>query len=130
MRPEYRDRASAAISRASRTAPPTGLTWYDCRWREMPQAAVHPRETLTFAYLCDVLDRAGMLTADQRREAIAKADTMHARILRLRATGPRKRGSTPGGDGVHPVEVLVAMGLGQGGDPRFPLSERVVMQAL
>jgi len=96
----------------------------------MPQAAVHPRATLTFAYLCEVLEKAGMLTGEQRREAVAKADVMHARILRLRATGPRKRGHAPGADGVHPVEVLVAMGLGQGGDSRYPLSERVAMQTL
>src|SRR6202453_1479373 len=96
----------------------------------MPQAAVHPRETLTFAYLCEVLEKTGMLTGEQRREAVAKADVMHARILRLRATGPRKRGHAPGADGVHPVEVLVAMGLGQGGDSRYPLSERVAMQTL
>jgi general secretion pathway protein E len=31
---------------------------------------------------------------------------------------------------VHPAETLVSLGLGQGGDARFPLTERVVMQGL
>jgi general secretion pathway protein E len=85
--------------------------------------------TLTFAYLCDLLERASLITADQRRDAVARADVAHARLLRQRTAGARRR--APGdADGVHPAEVLVSMGLGQAGDPRFPLSERVVMQAL
>ncbi len=97
----------------------------------MTATAVHPRATLTFAFLCEVLEGAGVLTNEQRREAVARADTMHARILRLRATGPRKRGgAAAAGESVHPAEVLAAMGLGQMGDARFPVGERVAMQAL
>jgi general secretion pathway protein E len=95
----------------------------------MPATAIQARATLTFEYLCGVLERASLITGDQRREAATKADGVQARLLRQRATGPRKRAAGVG-DGVHPAEVIVAMGLGQGGDPRFPLSERVIMQAL
>jgi len=53
---------------------------------------------------------------------------MQARLARQRATAARKRNA--GGEQVHPAEVVAAMGLGQGGDPRFPLGERAIMQAL
>jgi general secretion pathway protein E len=95
----------------------------------MPGAAIHSRATLTLDYLCSVLERAGLVTDEQRREAVARGDLFHARLLRQRATGPRKRGASVG-EGVHPAEVLVAMGIGQGGDARYPLNERTVMQAL
>ncbi len=91
--------------------------------------AVNPRATLTFEYLCDVLLRAKLITQEQWRDALGKGDVVHARLLRQRAGGVRKK--SPGaGDGVHPAEVIVALGLGQAGDERFPLSERVIMQAL
>ena len=91
--------------------------------------AVTPRATLTFEYLCDVVARAGLLTPEQAREATSKGDVTHARLLRQRSGGVRRKG--PGAaDGVHPAEVLVALGLGQGGDARFPLTERAIMQAL
>ncbi len=91
--------------------------------------AVNPRATLTFEYLCDVLLRAKLITQEQWRDALSKGDVVHARLLRQRAGGVRKK--SPGaGDGVHPAEVIVALGLGQAGDERYPLSERVVMQAL
>jgi general secretion pathway protein E len=77
----------------------------------MPAPAVHPRPTLTV-------------------DAVARADVVHARLLRQRTTGPRKRVAVSVGDGIHPAEVLVAMGMGQAGDARFPLSERVIMQAV
>ena len=80
----------------------------------MTVAAVHPRATLTFAYLCDVLVATGVLTAEQRRDAVARSEVMHARVLRLRATGPRRQGASAS-DSVHPAEVLAAMGLGQKG---------------
>jgi general secretion pathway protein E len=94
----------------------------------MPAKAVQPRATLTLEYLCDVLERAKLLTNEQRRDAVARGDVTHARLLRLRAGGARKRTANAGD--VHPAEVIVALGLGQGGDPRFPLTERAVMQAL
>jgi general secretion pathway protein E len=95
----------------------------------MAGAALHPRATLTLDYLCGVLERAGLITNEQRREALARGDVAHARLLRQRSTGPRKRGASIG-EGVHPAEVVVSMGLGQGGDDRYPLTERIVMQAL
>ena len=95
----------------------------------MPGAALHPRATLTLDYLCAVLERAGLITNEQRRETVARGDVTHARLLRQRAAGPRKRGASVG-EGVHPAEIVVAMGLAQGGDARFPLTERAVMQAL
>jgi general secretion pathway protein E len=91
--------------------------------------AVNPRATLTFEYLCDVVLRAKLITQEQWRDALSKGDVVHARMLRQRAGGVRKK--SPGaGDGVHPAEVLVALGLGQAGDERYPLGERVIMQAL
>jgi general secretion pathway protein E len=93
------------------------------------RAAVTPRATLTFDFLCGVLEKGGIITTEQRRDAIARGDVAHARLLRQRTSGPRKRGAS-GADGVHPAETLVSLGLGQGGDPRFPLTERIIMQAL
>jgi len=95
----------------------------------MPATAVHPRATLTVEYLCDVLERAKLLTNEQRRDAVARADVAHARLLRQRVVGVRKRTGGPA-EGVHPAEVLASMGMGQAGDARFPLGERVIMQAL
>ena len=72
--------------------------------------AVNPRATLTFEYLCDVLLRAKLVTQEQWRDALSKGDVVHARLLRQRAGGVRKK--SPGaGDGVHPAEVIAALGL-------------------
>ncbi len=95
----------------------------------MPGAAHHPRATLTLDYLCGVLEHAGLVTLEQRREALARGDAAHARLLRQRAIGPRNRGAAVG-DGVHPAEVITSLGFGQAGDARYPLTERIVMQAL
>jgi general secretion pathway protein E len=95
----------------------------------MPAPALHPRATLTLEYLCDVLERAGLLASEQRRDAVARGDVAHARLVRQRAGGPRKKAIATG-DAVHPAEVLASLGLAQAGDPRFPLGERAVMQAL
>jgi len=84
---------------------------------------------LTFDFLCGVLEKAGIITPEQWRDAIARGDVAHARLLRQRTSGPRKRGAS-GADGVHPAETLVSLGLGQSGDARFPLTERIIMQAL
>jgi general secretion pathway protein E len=93
------------------------------------RAAVTPRATLTFDFLCAVLEKGGIITTEQRHDAMARGDVAHARLLRQRTSGPRKRGAS-GADGVHPAETLVSLGLGQGGDARFPLTERIIMQAL
>jgi general secretion pathway protein E len=87
------------------------------------------RATLTLAYLCEVLESARLLTHEQGQEALARGESVHARLLRARSTGPRKRAASPG-DQVHPAEVIAAMSLGQNGDDRFPLGERGIMQAL
>ncbi|HEY8040018.1 MAG TPA: GspE/PulE family protein [Polyangiaceae bacterium] len=94
-----------------------------------PSPPIHPRGTLTFEYLCGILEKAGLLTGEQRRDAVARGDVAHARLLRQRNAGTRKK-TQGAGDGVHPAEVVAALGLGQAGDARFPLGERVVMQAL
>ena len=91
--------------------------------------AVNPRATLTFEYLCDVLLRAKLVTQDQWKDALGKGDVAHARLLRQRAGGVRKK-TQGAGDGVHPAEVIVALGMGQAGDERYPLTERTIMQAL
>jgi general secretion pathway protein E len=95
----------------------------------VPQAATSARATLSVEYLCETLELAGMLTREQHRDAAARADVTHARLLRQRAGGPRKRAGTAA-DGIHPAEVLASMALGQGGDARFPITERTIMQAL
>ena len=92
--------------------------------------AVSPRATLTFEYLCDVVAQAGLITPEQVRDARSKGDVTHARLIRLRSGGGVRRKGPGAGDGVHPAEVLVALGLGQAGDARFPLTERAIMQAL
>ncbi|HXX67858.1 MAG TPA: GspE/PulE family protein [Polyangiaceae bacterium] len=94
----------------------------------MSASAVAPHAALTVDLLCRVLERGGLLTEEQRRDAVARGDAMQARLARQRATAARKRNA--GGEQVHPAEVVAAMGLGQGGDPRFPLGERAIMQAL
>lgn len=94
----------------------------------MSASAVTPHAALTLEFLCRVLERAGLIGEAQRRDAVARGDAMHARLVRQRATVARKRSA--GAEQVHPAEVLAAMGLGQGGDARFPLGERTIMQAL
>jgi general secretion pathway protein E len=97
----------------------------------MPAPALHPRATLTLEYLCDVLEHAGMLTLEQRRDAVARGDVAFARLLRQRGGGPRKRaGAAAAGDSVHPAEVLASLGLTHAGDARLPVTERAIMQAL
>jgi general secretion pathway protein E len=96
----------------------------------MTATASPTRATLTFDYLCDVLVLGGLLVEEQGREARAKGDVAHARLLRQRGVGPRKKPLSGGGDALHPAEVLASLGLGQGGDARYPLSERAIMQAL
>jgi len=96
-----------------------------------PAAPRAPRPALTLEYLAGILERAGLLTEAQRRDAVSRGDVMHARLVRARtAAGPRKRAGGGGGEHVHPAEVIAAMGLGQAGDARFPLGERAVMMAL
>jgi general secretion pathway protein E len=100
-----------------------------------PSSSRHPRATrasLTLQYLCEVLERGGLITDEQRREVVARGDVAQARLLRQKVAGPRKRAASASNasDTVHPAEVLASMSLGHGGDARFPLGERAIMQAL
>jgi general secretion pathway protein E len=94
----------------------------------MSASAATPGAELTVEFLCRVLELAGLITEAQRRDAVARGDAMRARLVRQRTGGPRSRAA--GAEQVHPAEVVAAMGLGQGGDSRFPLAERAIMQAL
>ena len=93
------------------------------------RAAVSPHATLTFEFLCRVLEKGGLLTTEQRKDAVSKGDVAHARLLRQRTSGPRKKAPS-GSDGVHPAETLVSLGLNQAEDARYPLTERISMQGL
>ena len=55
------------------------------------RAAVSPRATLTFEFLCRVLEKGGLLTTEQRKDAVSKGEVAHARLLRQRTSGPRKK---------------------------------------
>jgi len=82
--------------------------------------------SLTFEFLCDLLEHAGLMTGLQNREATSRYEVERARLLRSRGAGPKLK---PGED-VHPAEVLTFMGLSINGDPRYPLGERLIMQTL
>jgi len=85
------------------------------------------RTELTLALLCDALEREGLLTLEQRRDALLHEERERARILHQRA-GPGRRGTSAAAEKVHPAEVIAALGLNVGGDPRFPLTEQLVME--
>jgi general secretion pathway protein E len=91
----------------------------------MPRA----RATLTLEFLCDVILRAGLITQEQVRDALSRGPSVHARLLRQRGVGARKR-SYGADDGVHPAEVLTALGLTLATDGRVPLDERSIMHSL
>jgi general secretion pathway protein E len=82
--------------------------------------------TLTFDFLCDLLEHARMLTTVQKRDAKSRFDVERARLLRARGAGPKLK---PGED-VHPAEVLAVMGFCLNDDARYPLNERLIMQTL
>ncbi len=86
--------------------------------------AIQP--SLTFDFLCDLLEHARLLTAAQKRDARSRYDIERARMLRARGAGPKLK---PGED-VHPAEVLSVMAFGINNDERYPLNERVIMQTL
>jgi general secretion pathway protein E len=88
----------------------------------------NPRVQLTFPFLCDILVRQGLLTPQQKADAITREPRERVRILRQRASAPKRSGISD--DIVHPAEVLAAMGLGAAGDDRYPLTERTIMQAV
>lgn len=87
------------------------------------------RVELTFDLVCDVLQNAGLLSAEQRRDALLREERERARLLHARAAAGRRIGGG-GDDKIHPAEVLAAMGLFVNNDPRYPLSEQVIVQAI
>jgi len=86
---------------------------------------------LTLDYLCDLLEREGLLNAEQRRDAIVREDRERARVLRQRGEAAR-RGSAQVSpeDVVHPAEVLAVMGFSIRGDARYPLTEDIIIQTM
>jgi general secretion pathway protein E len=84
-------------------------------------------KTLTFEFLCDVLEQTGLLTSTQKRDATSRLPSERARIVRQRAGGPRQRMSAQ--EDLHPAEILAGMGFTIGGDDRYPLNERAIMMA-
>ncbi|HOU90399.1 MAG TPA: ATPase, T2SS/T4P/T4SS family, partial [Polyangiaceae bacterium] len=87
------------------------------------------RTELTLSLLCDVLEREGLLTPEQRRDALLHEGRERARILHQRAGAGRRGASATAAEKVHPAEVIAALGLNVGGDPRFPLTEQLVVEA-
>jgi general secretion pathway protein E len=82
--------------------------------------------SLTFEFLCDILEHARLLTPAQKQDAASRYNVERARMLRARGAGPKLK---PGED-VHPAEVLSVMGFGINNDERYPLNERLIMQTL
>ncbi len=87
------------------------------------------RTELTLPLLCDVLEREGLLSPEQRRDALLHEERERARILHQRAGAGRRGSSGSAAEKVHPAEVLAALALNIGGDPRFPLTEQLVVEA-
>lgn len=83
---------------------------------------------LNLEFVCTVLEQRGMLTSEQRRDVLLREDKERARLMRQRMEDA-KRGIA-GPQGVHPVNVLASMGLSIGSDPRFPLTEDVISEAI
>jgi len=86
---------------------------------------------LTLDYLCEMLEREGLLSAEQRRDAQVREDRERARILVQRGQAAR-RGvvQLAPEDAVHPAEVLAAMGFRVRGDARYPLTEDLIVQTM
>jgi general secretion pathway protein E len=88
---------------------------------------VERRVELSLELVCDMLQRDGLLTAEQRRDALVREERERARILHARGAGAR-RGAPE--QAVHPAEVLAAMGFAIGSDPRYPLTEQAIVQTM
>jgi general secretion pathway protein E len=91
---------------------------------------VERRAELTLGLLCDLLEQEGLLSAEQRRDALLREERERVRILHQRATKGRRGPGAHGTDKVHPAEVLAALGLCVNGDQRYPLTEQLIMEAL
>ena len=88
------------------------------------------RQELTLSLLCDLLAREGLLSDEQRREALLREERERVRILHQRAAGARRGAGAPPTERVHPAEVLAALGFTIGGDPRYPLTEQLIVESL
>ncbi len=90
---------------------------------------LQPRSELTLPFLCDLLEREGLLSLEQRRVALGSEERERVRILHRRAGVGRRAAGSQTADRVHPAEVLAALGFYIGGNERFPLSEEVIVEA-
>ena len=88
-----------------------------------------PRE-LTLDFLCDLLQREGLLTLEQRRDAQLREDRERVRLVRRRDEGLTRSALTASVHAVHPTTLLMAMGYNVGGDDRHPLTEQLITQCL
>jgi general secretion pathway protein E len=84
---------------------------------------------LTVEFLCDLLQKQGYLTADQKREALLREERERARLLHQRTGGPSRRGVSTD-DVIHAAEVLGSMGFLINQDQRYPLTEQVIAQVM
>ncbi len=92
---------------------------------------MHRPVDLTLDFLCDILEREGVMTAEQRRDASVREDRERSRILRQRGEAARRGGAQVSTDDVvHPAQVLAALGFFVHNDQRFPLTEELAVQAL
>lgn len=101
----------------------------------LPYAAnprgVERRQELTFEVLCDILQQAVLLSAEQRRDAMLREERERARILHGRSRGPRRAPSASlADDKIHPAELLAAMGFLINNDQRFPLTEQLIVETM
>lgn len=75
----------------------------------------------------DVLVSARLVTDEQRKDALVRFERERAKLLRARHGAVLDRRADAA---LHPAEVLAALALGTLGDERYPLTERVIMQAV
>jgi general secretion pathway protein E len=111
---------SRTVEKAALTPPP--LPAQPC--------GVDRRIELTFEFLCDILQKAGMMTPEQRRDADLRQERERAKLLHARVSGPRRGGLNAHEDKVHPAEVLASMNLLINNDPLYPLGEQVIVQTM
>jgi general secretion pathway protein E len=88
------------------------------------------RTELTLGLLCELLEREGLLSAEQRRDALLREERERVLILHQRASRNRRGPAAQGADKVHPAEVLAALGFCVNGDQRSPLTEQLVIEVL
>jgi general secretion pathway protein E len=92
--------------------------------------AVAAHRELTLSFLCEMLEREGLMTGEQRQDAMVREERERVKILHQRVGSGRRTAATRSADKVHPAEVLAALGYNVGGDPRYPLTEQLIMETL